>query len=104
MYNATITATRPGLKYSVKQVVSFEVPSSTEWFFPSKFSPNIFIDINKELPEKIRALKAYKNELQKFPHPRSVEAISIIAKRWGTVSGFKAAEAFYLVRQLESKI
>ena len=42
----------------------------------------------------------YKSELQKFPHPRSLEALEYIAKRWGSVSGFLAAEAFYLVRQL----
>lgn len=100
LYNATLTATRPGSKYGVKEVFAFEVSSSTEWYFPSKFSPNIFIDITKELPSKIQALKAYKNELRRFPHPRSVEGIEVVAKRWGTVSGFKAAEAFYLVRGL----
>lgn len=100
LYNATLTATRPGSKYGVKEIFAFEVPSSTEWYFPSKFSPNIFIDITKELPSKIQALKAYKNELKRFPHPRSVEGIEAVAKRWGTVSGFKAAEAFYLVRGL----
>ena len=104
LYNSVITATRPGSKYGVKEVISFEVPSSTEWYFPSKFSPNIFVDITKELPSKIKALKAYKNEIRSFPHPRSAEAISHIAKKWGTVSGFKAAEAFSLVRQLRSTI
>ena len=28
---------------NVKEVISFEVPSSTEWYFPQKFSPNIFV-------------------------------------------------------------
>ena len=100
LYNATLTATRPLADSSVKQVISFEVPSSTEWFFPSKFSPTIFVNIEKELKAKLNALAAYKDEVRKFPHPRSREGIEIIAKRWGTVSGFKAAEAFYLVRQL----
>lgn len=100
LYFATITATRPKKSQNVKEVISFEVPSSTEWYFPSAFSPNIFVDINKEIQFKLRALKAYKNELQKFPHPRSIEALDIISKRWGSVSGFKNAEAFYLVRKL----
>lgn len=104
IYNATITATRPFSKFRVKDVISFEVPSSTEWYFPSKFSPNMFIDINKELPTKIKALSAYKTEIKDFPHPRSVEGLEVIAKHWGTVSGFNAAEAFYLVRQLKSYI
>jgi len=100
LYNTTITATRPTQKCKVKEVISYEVPSSTEWYFPSRFSPNIFVDISKELSIKIKALMAYKNEIRKFPHPRSAEAIEIIAKKWGTVSGFNAAEAFCLVRQL----
>jgi len=101
-YNATITATRPTNRCKVKQVISFEIPSSTEWYFPSSFSPNIFVDINKELSTKVKALLAYKNEIREFPHPRSAKAIEIIAKRWGTVCGFNAAEAFTLVRKIES--
>jgi LmbE family N-acetylglucosaminyl deacetylase len=100
LYNATITATRPMSNSNVKEVISFEVPSSTEWYFPSKFTPNVFVDISDELPFKLRALEAYKNEIREFPHPRSMEALEIIAKRWGTVSGFMAAEAFSLVREL----
>ena len=64
LYNATVTATRPIPNSNIKQVISFEIPSSTEWYFPSSFSPNIFIDINKELKSKIRALLAYKNEIR----------------------------------------
>lgn len=104
LYDATITATRPTSNCAVKKVISFEVPSSTEWYFPSRFSPNMFIDINRELPFKIRALLAYKNEIRDFPHPRSAEAIEVIAKRWGTVSGFKAAEAFCLVRHISDDL
>lgn len=102
IYNATITATRPISNHNVEKVISFEVPSSTEWNFPSSFSPNVFVNIEKELQYKLRAMAAYKDELREFPHPRSVEALEVIAKRWGSVSGFKAAEAFCLVRQLDS--
>lgn len=102
LYFATITATRPKKNQNVKEVFCFEVPSSTEWYFPSTFSPNVFVDISKEIQFKLKALKAYGNELQKFPHPRSLEAISAIGKRWGSVSGFEHAEAFYLVRKIVS--
>jgi LmbE family N-acetylglucosaminyl deacetylase len=101
IFNATITATRPTTNQRVKKVICFEVPSSSEWNFDETFSPNIFIDIKKELPYKIRAIKAYKNELRKFPHPRSPEALDAIAKRWGSVSGYEAAEAFELIRDLQ---
>ncbi len=100
IYDATITATRPKKNSNVKEVISFEVPSSTEWYFPQKFSPNIFVDISKELKFKLKAMQAYKNELRDFPHPRSIEALEVIAKRWGTVCGYNAAEVFYLVRSL----
>lgn len=104
IYDSTITATRPLSKFKVKEVISFEVPSSTEWYFPSKFSPNMFIDIDKELMTKIKALSCYKSEIRKFPHPRSSEGLEVIAKRWGTVSGFMAAEAFCLIRQLKNTL
>ncbi len=104
LYNATITATRPGSNTSVKSVFSFEIPSSTEWYFPSSFSPNVFVDISKELSKKIKAIEVYKSELMKYPHPRSKEGLETIAKRWGTVAGFNAAEAFCLIRELKSKI
>jgi len=101
LYNSTITATRPFTKTSVKKIITFEIPSSTEWNFSENFSPNIFINIEKELSFKLKAMKAYRSEIRKFPHPRSVEGLEIIAKRWGTVSGFSAAEAFCLVREFK---
>ena len=101
IFNATITASRPNKKFNVKEVISFEVPSSSEWNFNSNFTPNIFVDISKELSFKLKAMKAYTNEIQDYPHPRSIKALDVIAKRWGTVSGFLAAEAFCLVRQLQ---
>ena len=101
IFDAVITATRPTKNTNVKKVITFEVPSSSEWFFGDNFTPNIFVDIKKELPLKLKAIKKYKNELRNFPHPRSVEALNSIAKRWGTVSGFEAAEAFQLIRELQ---
>ena len=101
VYNATITATRPSKNTHVKEVISFEIPSSTEWYFPAEFSPNVFVDITKQINSKINALKKYKHEIRQFPHPRSVVALEAIAKRWGSVSGFQYAEAFSLVRKLE---
>ena len=100
-YQATLVATRPQKNSKVREVISFEVPSSTEWYFPSSFSPNIFVDISKEISFKKKALQAYKNEIRKFPHPRSTDALEHISKRWGTVSGFDNAEAFSLIRKLQ---
>ena len=100
LYNATLTATRPKKNSKIKKVFAFEIPSSTEWFFPTHFSPNVFVNITNEIKTKIQALSKYKTELEDFPHPRSKDAIEAISKRWGSVSGYKNAEAFYLIREL----
>ena len=81
--------------------VSFEVPSSTEWNYPVIFNPNYFVNISKELTQKINALKMYKNEIKKFPHPRSAKYLKINAEKWGSVSGNEASEAFEIVRKYE---
>ena len=46
-------------------------------------------------------MKAYSNELKKFPHPRSIENIEITAKKWGTVCGRTYAEAFEIIRMVD---
>ena len=45
-------------------------------------------------------MELFVNEIRKFPHPRSSKNIKYVAGRWGSVSGFKAAEAFELIRQI----
>jgi LmbE family N-acetylglucosaminyl deacetylase len=102
IFYATLTATRPTRGNSVKEVYSFEIPSSSEWNFTEAFNPNTFVDIEKELSYKIKAMQKYKSEIEKFPHPRSPKALEAIAHRWGTVSGVKAAEAFVLIRNLKN--
>lgn len=96
-YEATITAARPIFDSNVKSIISFEAISSTDWRKPYKFNPNMYMNISNEIESKIRSLKAYKNEIRDFPHPRSEEAIRATAKRWGSLSGFNAAEAFEIV-------
>lgn len=103
-FQAVLTATRPINNCVVKKIYSFEVPSSTEWSFQkinNPFSPNIFEDISTTISRKIEAMKIYKTEIREFPHPRSEEAILSIAKRWGSVSGLKHAEAFELIRSIK---
>jgi LmbE family N-acetylglucosaminyl deacetylase len=102
-HRAVLTATRPvpGAPV-VRQVLLFEVMSSTEWAFDElgRFSPNLFVDIEQALEEKIAAMEAYESERRAFPHPRSPEAIRAVARRWGSVAGCAAAEAFRQVRAL----
>lgn len=101
--DATLIATRPQKKTTVKKVLMYEVPSSTEWNFSKKekfFNPNWFNDISSTLKLKITALKCYKKEIRKFPHPRSEIAINSLARWRGSTAGYKAAEAFFLARKI----
>ncbi len=100
-YKAVLTACRPVEKETVKEIYSFQIPSSTEWEYPVSFNPNLFIDISKTLNKKIAALKAYDSEIRRFPHPRSEKAVKAAAATWGSVSGLKGAEAFETVRVIK---
>jgi LmbE family N-acetylglucosaminyl deacetylase len=103
VHKAVLTATRPAVTQAVREIYAWEVPSSTEWSFQRIepcFRPNVFVDISETLERKIESMRAYVTEIRDFPHPRSPEALEAIARRWGTVAGFRAAEAFELVRSM----
>jgi LmbE family N-acetylglucosaminyl deacetylase len=100
-FKAVMTAFRPTKDESVKEIYSFEIPSSTEWNAPSSltyFMPDYFVDVSKNLKVKINALKEYETELREFSHPRSLKAVELNAKQWGVKMGFEAAEAFKTIR------
>jgi len=98
IYRAVITATRPLEEETVKEIYSFEIPSSTEWSYPLSFSPDIFFNISGTIDVKLRALEEYKSELREYPHPRTLEGIKLIAKNWGMKVGLEYAEAYKTVR------
>ena len=103
VHRALLIATRPLVGRPVRQVLTFEVPSSTEWSFQKiepVFRPNVFVDVSKTLDAKIAALACYDSETRDFPHPRSEQALRAIATRWGSVIGCTAAESFELVRSI----
>jgi LmbE family N-acetylglucosaminyl deacetylase len=106
IHRAVLTATRPMAGQVVREIYAFEVPSSTEWAFASLqpvFRPNVFVDVSATLEAKILAMSCYETETREFPHPRSPEALRAVARRWGSVVGCDAAEAFELIRSIRSK-
>ena len=99
---AVLTACRPTVDQVVKQIMFFEVSSSTEWQVPTEgeaFVPNWFEDISQTLELKVKALLMYEHELREWPHPRSVKAIEHLAHWRGASCGVDAAEAFVLGRR-----
>ena len=103
VHRAVLIATRPVLGHPVRQVLTFEVPSSTEWAFQKiepVFRPNVFVEVSKTLDAKIAALACYDSETRDFPHPRSEQTLRAIATRWGSIIGCTAAESFELVRSI----
>lgn len=102
-HQAVMTACRPQSDDSVKTILCFETPSSTEWQTPSSgqtFEPNWFVDIKKTLANKLKALNAYEEEIREYPHARSIKNIENISMFRGAAVGMENAEAFMLIRQL----
>ena len=101
VHQAVLTACRPQPEHPVRELLFFEVASSTEWQVPGSgtpFQPNIFVDISSTLARKLAALRAYERELRAWPHSRSIEAIEHLARWRGASVGVDAAEAFVLGR------
>jgi len=67
-YQAVIAAARPQPGCCVKEIYSFEVLSSTEWSFPTSFSPDVFYELSAEImADKQEAMKQkYEAELREF--------------------------------------
>ena len=98
-FEAVLAATRPQPGGTVRSVLSFEVPSSTDWAFGSiaPFRPTVFVDITDTLTAKLAALDVYADEARPAPHARSRDAVDHAARRWGSTVGVDAAEPFQLV-------
>ncbi len=103
VHDAVIAACRPQPMHTVRELLFFEIPSSTEWRPPASappFTPNWFVDISDTLDAKLAALRAYAPEMRPFPHPRSMEAVVALATWRGATVGVAAAEAFMLGRAI----
>jgi len=97
-FEAVMTACRPLPGLSKPDIYSFEVPSSTEWALGKQFCPNIFSDISATFRSKAKAMSVYEDEINDFPHPRSIKAMEISGQSWGIKSGMEIAEPFMLIR------
>lgn len=107
LFEATLVACRPHSSSgeSVKKILAFEIPSSTEWgvqALKTSFVPNYFVDASGGLlQKKIAAFACYATEQQPDPHPRSQRGLEVFASYRGFQAGVRHAEAFEAVRLVE---
>lgn len=104
IFNAALVAARPQGEYSVKNVLSYETLSETEWGHPYQdavFVPNYYVKLSeKNLQDKILAMSAYKSQIKSYPHSRSINTIEYLARLRGSSIGVDAAEAFCVNRMI----
>ncbi len=86
----------------IKKVLVYETPSETDINLDYKlpnFKPNLFVDISKYIKKKINILSLYKSEIGTHPFPRSLKNIKALATYRGSMSNFKSAEAFIILKE-----
>lgn len=99
VFEAVITATRPFKNTFIKNLLSFEITSSTELSYSkNQFNPNFFVDIKDKINLKKKSLKIYKKQFDKELGLLTIENIINLAKYRGSYIGYKYAEAFEIVR------
>ncbi len=94
VHDSTLVASRP--QSGVKKILSYEIPGIVK----KTIHPNVFENIESVLIYKLKAMRSYKSEIEKFPHPRSLKAIENLSIHRGIESGLKNAEAFQLLRNI----
>ena len=101
---STFVASRPNPNFNIKKLLSFEVPSSTDWGINTNgrlFNPNYFVDISKFSKEKEKLFNEYKFEMRKTPHSRSIKNINALSIYRGGTVGLNKAEAFFINRIID---
>lgn len=86
----------------VERILAYETLSETGQVVRPKgiFVPNVYQDITAHLAGKIRLMSRYRGEMGSYPFPRSARAIRALAEMRGSSCGFRAAEAFMLIREI----
>jgi LmbE family N-acetylglucosaminyl deacetylase len=98
VFEACLVSARP-LGNKIKKILAYETFSGAAWGV-KQFVPTVFVDITGTLKDKLKAMSCYRSEVKKYPHPRSLESITILAKKRGVESGLSAAEAFVVIREI----
>lgn len=97
---AVLVATRPQAHSKIRLVASFEVLSSTEWFYTNgnSFQPNLYVDITETMELKLQACRCYASEMREPPNARSIQNVRHLAALRGATVGVSYAESFEVMR------
>ena len=101
--DASMVALRPKYEHRIKKILCYETMSETGWDIPNctnEFIPTAYTDISDFLNRKIEALKFFTTQIQEFPAARSVDAVRALAIYRGAMMNMRAAEAFFVVRDI----
>jgi LmbE family N-acetylglucosaminyl deacetylase len=101
VYRTTVTVFRPQVKKD-QTILSYAVPSSTDYNPRSNFRGNVYYDVTATYNIKMECLKEnYAAEMRAHPHSRSYENIENLMKVAGAEIGVPYAEKFELIRSTQ---
>ena len=96
VHNACIAALRPISTPVSSVALSYEAPEHSRWSASGVFEPNLFIEIDDVIENKIMAFNKYRSQIR--PGGRDDESIRNQAKYRGREVGKNLCEAFYVHR------
>ncbi|NLA47838.1 MAG: PIG-L family deacetylase [Bacteroidales bacterium] len=101
IFDAGLVAARPIGDNSIREILTYETLSETEWAPPypnDVFIPDTFVNIEDTFESKLEAMGCFKSQLREFPNPRSLKSIEALANFRGSTVGITHAEAFKTIR------
>jgi LmbE family N-acetylglucosaminyl deacetylase len=104
VFDAVISATKIFRHPYVKRTLAYETLSETDFSLKpglTAFRPNVFVNIEDYVEEKINLMKIFRSEIGEFPFPRSPKAIEALASLRGVQAGCLSAEAFMLLKEVD---
>jgi len=104
IHDAALVAIRPISRHKIKKILVYETLSETEWGDPAGsdyFKPNYYLDISEHIENKKKAFSFFASQVKLYPHPRSLEGISVLAQYRGMTVNVPFAEAFMMIREVD---
>ena len=103
VHDAALSASKSFRSKSIVEILMYETLSETDFsirYDDPGFKPNVFINIEDYLKDKIKILSLYKSEIHPLPFPRSIAAIEALATLRGVQANVSAAEAFISLKRI----